>query len=143
MADSALVAVGAVAFAAATVFGWSALRAQRAHARWCESHTKAEGVVSRLVQRRVNGGLSEDAMGNSTSPTKATIPVVRFRALNGVEYEIDAPEVPHQVGAVVAIAYDPALPSGGRAVVRVPKIGCAVPLLIAGAILVAVGANLG
>ncbi|GMU63738.1 MAG: hypothetical protein AMXMBFR36_00120 [Acidobacteriota bacterium] len=102
-----------------------------------------DGVVSRLVQRRSSGGLSEDAAGMPTDPASTTIPVLRFRALDDLEYEIDAPEAPSEVGAVVAIAYDPALPSAGRAVERTPKIGCALLLLLVGAILLGVGASRG
>jgi hypothetical protein len=40
------------------------------------------------------------------------------------------------LGAPVQVAYDPAEPSGGRAVDRVPKIGCAVILFVLGAILI-------
>jgi hypothetical protein len=143
VADGSLVAVGGVACAAAAAFGWGALRAQRAHARWCASRTRADGVVSRVVRRRRNGGLAEDAAGLPTDPASTRTPVVRFRARDGVEYEIDAPEAPARIGATVALAYDPALPSDGRAIERTPKIGCAALLLLAGALLVAIGANRG
>jgi hypothetical protein len=143
MADPSLVTVGAVACLAGAGFAGSALRTQRAHRRWCATRTKTDGVVSRLVDRRRAGGLIEDVAGIPADPATETVPVVRFRALDDIEYEIDAPEAPRQVGSVVAVAYDPALPSGGRAVVRSPKVGCAALLLLVGLLVLAVGASLG
>lgn len=119
------------------------VRVGAAHARWCASRTRTDGVVSRVVERRVNGSFSEDAGGMPTDPATITVAVVRFRALDGVEYEFDTQEVPLEVGAEVAVAYDPALPSDARAVARTPKIGCAALLLLAGAILLVVGASRG
>ena len=119
MADTSLIAVGATACALSEVFGWIALKVQREHRRFCARATRADGVVSRLGQRR-DQGLSEDAVGNPTGTRYITVPVVRFRAANGTDYEIDAPEAPMTVGAAVQVAYDPAQPSGGRAVDRTP-----------------------
>ncbi|MEO7973806.1 MAG: DUF3592 domain-containing protein [Thermoanaerobaculia bacterium] len=137
MADTSLLATGAVTFAAGAVFGWVALRTQRAHRRWCAERTRAEGVVSRFAERH-RAGLSEGADGTSNDPGALHVAVVRFRASNGIEYEIDSPEGPMDLGAVVPVAYDPALPSDGRTVDRAPKIAFAVLLLALGAILVAV-----
>ena len=142
MADTSLVAAGATLSALAAVFGGIALKVQREHRRFCAQGIRADGVVSRLAQRR-GQGLSENAMGHSTGTRYITIPVARFRATNGIEYEIDAPEAPMTVGAPVQVAYDPALPSGGRVVDRTPKIGCAVVLLVLGVILVAIGSSRG
>ena len=138
MADTSLIAVGATACGLATVFAWIALKVQREHRRFCARGMRADGVVSRLGQRR-GQSLSEDAMGNSTGTRYITVPVVRFRAANGSDYEIDAPEAPMTVGAPVQVAYEPAQPSGGRAVDRTPKIGCAVVLLVLGVVLVVLG----
>jgi hypothetical protein len=140
--DASLAGAGAVVLAAGGLTGWIALKAQREHRRWCEGKARVEGVVSRLAARR-RQGLGEDASGMSTGNVDTTVPIVRFRAGNGVEYEIEAPEAPMTVGAVVEVAYDPALPSGGRGVERVPKVGIPVALLVVGAILVAVGASRG
>jgi len=139
MADSSLVVVGAVVCAAAAVFGWVAVKVQREHRQWCAGKARVDGVISRLAERR-GQGLSEGASGMSTDPVYLSVAVVRFRAANGLEYEIDAPEAPRQIGTVVEVAYDPALPSGGRGVERTPKIGPSVVLLAVGAVLIAVGA---
>ena len=128
--DESLVWTGAVVAAAGAAFGWIAIKAQREHREWCRERTKVEGVVSRLVRR--------PSRGSRTSGGVET-PVVRFRATNNVEYEVDAPEAPRDAGSVVEVAYDPAMPSGGRAVPRTPKLAAPVFLLVVGAILVGVG----
>ncbi len=137
MADTSLLATGAVTLAAGAVFGWVAIRTQREHRQWCSERTRAEGVVSRFTERH-RPGLSEGADGRSNDPESLSVAVVRFRATNGVEYEIDSPEGPMELGAVVAVAYDPAQPADGRAVDRTPKIALAVLLLALGGILIAV-----
>ena len=85
--------------------------------------------------------MSEDAAGMSTDAAGVLTPVVRFRAANNIEYDIDAPEAPREVGTEVEVAYDPALPSGGQGVDRAPKILIPIVLIVLGAILVAVGAS--
>ena len=67
------------------------------------------------------------------------VAVVRFTAANGVEYEIDAPDVAREIGTRIPIAYDPLLPSDARAIEQRPKIGCAVVLLLAGIALIVAG----
>lgn len=69
-----------------------------------------------------------------SDPGTRTVAVVRFRALNGVEYEIDAPEAPHRISDVIAVAYDPVLPSGDRAVARTPRVGRTAIFLLIGVI---------
>lgn len=138
MADTSLVAVGATACALSVVFGWIAIKVHREHRAWCDRGMKADGVVSRLAERR-GAGLSEDAVGTPSAPSVFLMPVVRFRAANGIDYEIDAPDAPKEIGCVVKVAYEPAQPSGARAVSRPPKIGCAVVLFVVGVMLVAVG----
>lgn len=121
------------------MFAWGALRGQRAYAKWCAARARADGVVSRVVERRVNGSFSEDAGGMPTDPASITVAVVSFRAANGVDYEFDTQEVPLEVGTAVAVAYDPALPSDARAIARTPKVGCAAILLLVGAALAIYG----
>ena len=89
-------------------------------------------MVSRVGQR---DHLSRNKPTDSDSIT--TVPVVRFKAANGVEYEFDAPGAPLKVGTPVAVAYDPALPSSARTLVRTRRIGCAAILLIAALVLAA------
>ena len=105
---------------AGVVTGLIALKAQRDHRMWCEARTRVDGTVSRIAKRR-RYGLSEDAGGIDTGNVDRLVPIVRFRAANNVEYEIEAPEAPMEVGAIVAVAYDPAQPSGGRGVARAPS----------------------
>lgn len=138
MADTSLVAVGATVCALSAVFAWIAMKTHREHRTWCARGVKADGVVSRLAERR-GMGLSEDSAGMPSGENAVRVPVVRFRAANGIEYEIDAPDAPTEIGSVVQVAYEPAQPSGARAVSRTPKIGCAVVLVIIGVALVAFG----
>ena len=140
--DDSLFWTGVVVAAAGAVFGGIAIKVQREHRQWCEGKTRVQGVVSRLA-RRHRQGLPEDASGNSTGNTDLLIPMVRFRATNNIEYEVEAPEAPREVGVVFEVAYDPALPSYGRGVERVPKIAIPIFLLVLGAVLVAVGASRG
>src|SRR5688572_2636419 len=140
MADASLIGAGVAICAAGAIFGGIALKVQRDHRRWCEGKARVKGVVSRLAERR-GQGLSEDASGMPTDAAGVVTRVVRFRAANKIEYEIDAPEAPRELGTEVEVAYDPALPSGGRGVERVPKILIPVVLLVLGAILVAIGAS--
>lgn len=139
MADTSLVAVGATTCGLSLVFGWVAIKTHRDHRRWCAQAVKADGVVSRLAERRSSGGLSEDAAGVSTGTNVGMVPVARFRADDGIEYEIDAPEAPAEIGFVILVAYEPGRPSGARVVSRTPKIGCAVVLFVVGVMLVAIG----
>jgi len=142
MADGSLVAVGATTSALSVVFGWIAMKRHREHRAWCARGTKADGIVSRLAERR-GSGLSEDAGGMPSDPNVHVVPVVRFRAADGIEYEIDAPDAPTEIGTVVQVAYEPALPSGARAIDATPKIGCAVVLLALGLTLLAIGISRG
>jgi hypothetical protein len=66
----------------------------------------------------------------------STVPVVRFRAANGVEYEFDADDAPSRVGAAVPVAYDPALPSTARIEVQRRKLGCVMFALVVGLMLI-------
>lgn len=70
----------------------------------------------------------------------STVPVVRFKAANGVEYEFDAGDAPSRVGAVVQVAYDPALPSTARVESQRRKLGCVVFVLVVGLALILWGA---
>lgn len=137
MADASLVTIGASASALSAFFWWKARKAQREHQAWCATKSKADGVVSRVGNR---GHLSRNAptessvsfSDDSLTQGARAVAVVRFTASNGVDYEIDAPDVALKVGTRVPVAYDPALPSDGRAIEYTPKIGCAVILLLAG-----------
>lgn len=117
-----LIVAGAAVCAAAAGSWIADTRQQRAHEGWCATATKAEGIVSRLADP--GGAMSRNPV---TDDDRAPgLPIVRFTAANGVEYEIDAPDAPRAVGATVAVAYDPALPSSARPVERVRKVGCSV-----------------
>ncbi len=127
LTDPSLVIVGAVACGIAGVLWLLESKVHRAHARWCAARTKAEGVISRIARR---GHLSRNEP--TTSDEFFLVPIVRFRAVNGVEYEIDAPGGAGKVGAPIQVAYDPALPSDGRVVPRTRKLGCVVVILAIG-----------
>lgn len=134
MPDTSLIATGGTAAALGLVFAIASWKSQRDHNAWTRDKTRARGVVSRIGLR---GHLSRN------KPTfddgGLAVPVVRFTAENGADYEIDAGDAPHRVGAEVEVAYDPALPSDGRMVARTPKIGCAAVLLAIGVALVIAG----
>lgn len=140
--DHSLFWTGVALGAAGAATGWIALKVQREHREWCEGKTKVDAVVSRIAERR-RQTLSEDAAGNSTGNVDALVPIARFRASNEVEYEIEAPEAPMEVGAAVEVAYDPELPSAGRGVERAPKVAIPILLMVFGAVLAAVGASRG
>jgi hypothetical protein len=138
--DTSLVAAGAVVGAVGLVTCWIAVRTQREHRRWCAGKSRVQATVSRMAERW-QGSLSEDATGNSADPGGTTVPIARFRAANGVEYEVEAPEAPKEIGAKVEVAYDPALPSHGRGVERVSKVALPIGLIVVGAALAAAGAS--
>jgi hypothetical protein len=106
---------------------WRERKAHREHVAWCAAATKVEGAVSRLGTR---DHLSRNKPTDDDNIS--IVPVVRFRAANNVDYEIDCRDAPRTIGAPVAVAYDPALPSSARAVARVPRIGCAAIALLIG-----------
>ena len=132
MADTSLLGTGIFLAAFGVVTGAIALKVQRDHRLWCAGKTRVTGVVSRLAQRRTNA---------RSGPSQRLVPMVRFRATNGVEYEVEADEIEREVGIPVEIAYDPALPSDGRAVKRVPKVGLPVLMILFGVVLAAVAAS--
>jgi hypothetical protein len=144
MADSSLVTIGVSACAFAAFFWWKAMKTHREHQEWCAARTKADGTVSRIGTR---GHLSRNEPTESASTfgddsvtqNASAVAVVRFAASDGMEYEIDAPEVAREVGIRIPVAYDPVLPSDGRAVEHTPKIGCAVILFLAGIALIVAG----
>ena len=95
-------------------------RTFRARRRRCETAAKAEGVVTRIGRR---GHLSRNEP--TSSDRYRTVPVIRFRAANGVEYEFDAPRAPKSAGTKVQVAYDPGMPSTAELVVTARQVGCA------------------
>ncbi|HEY5611771.1 MAG TPA: DUF3592 domain-containing protein [Thermoanaerobaculia bacterium] len=135
MPDLSLIAVGATACGIASALGWVEERAHRKHQQWCaNAPAKAEGVVSRIGTRGYHSRNKP-----TESDTVHAMPIVRFRAANGVEYEVDAPSAPHEVGTPQQVAYDPASPTDARVVARPRKHGCAVVLLAAGIALLIFG----
>ncbi len=93
--------------------------------------SRAEGVVSRVGRRGWNSRNEP-----TSSDDIATVPIVRFRAANGIEYEFDAGDAPQKLGAPVVVAYDPDLPSTAYLVERTKKLGCAVLFAAAGLFLI-------
>lgn len=76
--------------------------------RWVEAAVRTEGVVSRLVDRKDHSG-PRDSNDNIAIHE---VPVVRFRAASGQEYEIDGPNgMKGEIGRKVPVAYNPDLPS--------------------------------
>lgn len=127
--DYWLLAVGLVLCVAGISENVFAGRKRRADRRWLDSAVKTEGVVSRTVERKDYSGPS-DSYGNISV---AEVPIVRFRASNGHEYEIDAPSEVGGVGAKVPVAYNPDLPSDARALApNVYRGGCGYILLLIG-----------
>lgn len=85
-------------------------RKRREHQQWIDAAVKTEGVVSRLSERKDYSGPS-DSYDNIAVQS---VPIVRFRAANGHEYEIDGPDGIGEIGTRVAVAYNPNLPSDAR-----------------------------
>ena len=92
--DESLVVTGAVFCAVGLVTGAIAMKAQRDHRRWCEGKPRVEGVVTRLVRRPRPGRGHSSSSGLPSLSEPSGTPVVRFRAANKIDYEIDAPEAP-------------------------------------------------
>lgn len=144
MPDTAVLVIGASACALSAVVWRKAKKTHHQHEAWCSARAKTDGIVSRVGIRGhlsrnppTEGGLSFS--DDSLTQNARAVAVVRFTASNGVEYEIDAPEVALEVGTRIPVAYDPALPSDARVVQHTPKIGCAVILLLAGTALIVAG----
>jgi len=127
--------IGAILCAIAVILWIRIERDLRAHRDWCAHAAKADGVVARIGQREWlsrNKPASDDRV--------LAVPVVRFRAKNGGEYEFDAPDAPGEVGAAVEVAYDPEVPSTARTVVMLRRGGCVAVMFVAGVVLVGWGA---
>lgn len=135
MPDMILVSAGVAACATSFAFWRMERKNIRAHEAWCAAAAKTDGVVSRTARRGAELSRNEPTDDDAI----ALVPIVRFTAANGVEYEFDAPGAPRDANARVQVAYDPALPSSARMVERQGKPGCTVLLLIAGVCLIAAG----
>ena len=131
--DVSILIVAGIVFAIGAGTWLYSIKVHRAHVAWLEGKTRAIGTVTRLSRRYIRAA---DGPGDEESVSK--VPIVKFRAANGGEYEVDAPDAPATIGAEVEVAYDPALPSDGRGVVRVKKVGCSVMLIVIAAALVVV-----
>lgn len=104
-------------------------RKQQEHLRWVARAAKAEGVVSRISQRKDYSGPSDSYDNISVDP----VPIVRFRAADGLEYEFDGPNKIGEVGTPVPVAYNRELPSDARAVATTGyRGGCGFILLAIG-----------
>lgn len=90
---------------------------------------KTEGVVSRIAERKDYSG-PRDSYDNISV---IEVPIVRFRASNGHDYELDGPSGIGEVGAKVAVAYNPDLPSDARALAtNAYRGGCGFILIVIG-----------
>lgn len=132
--NTTLMVLGGSAVALSFGFWIAERKARRAHEAWCATAARADGVVSRLGLR---GHYSRNPP--TDEDRNWYIPVVRFRAADGAEYEFDAEGTRAKVGARVRVAYEPALPSNARALERPGRMGCAAILLAAGLALLITG----
>jgi len=132
MPDLSLLSIGTALCLASAFFAWTETKKQREHALWCAGKTLADGVVSRVATR---GHLSRNAPTSEDDYRTSRMPIVRFRANDGVEYEIDARDA-GKPGSPVRVAYDPAAPSSAQPVESVRRLGCSVVLLVIGVFLV-------
>lgn len=135
MPDTSLVVAGGAACAGAVLFWLAETKAQREHLRWCARAATAGGVISRIAERGRELSRNEP----SDDDPIHHVPVVRFRASDGAEYEFEASDIPQTVGAAVTVAYDAAMPSTARVLQRRSRWGCGVVLLVAGIALIAFG----
>lgn len=136
MADVPLFVIGVALLFLAAFFWFTEAKKKREHQKWCASRVTTEGVVSRIALR---GHYSKNAP--TSDEKKWSVPIVRFRASDGVEYEIDAANVRRRVGIAVMVAYDPASPSSGLPVAYTPKVGCSIVLAVIGIVLIVKGIN--
>ena len=116
------------------------VREQRSHLKKMATAARARGVVSRIA---IRGWLSKNEpteMDLNDAEKVSKVPVVRFRAHDGAEYEFDAPDAPMTIGSEVDVAYDPEIPSSAQLPVRQRKPGCAIILLALGLALIIYGA---
>jgi hypothetical protein len=125
-ADVTFLVLGSLALAFALGAAFAESRAAPRHRTLTERWTRAQGTVSR-ISNPYHLSRNRPRSGDR----KRTVPVVRFRASDGVEYEFDDHCAPRQVGASVEIAYDPTLPSGARVANRRSGWGCAMILALA------------
>ena len=126
MPDTTFLVVAAAAFAAAALT-WRSQRRQRfEHEEFCAAAARTTGVISRIGRRGYH------SRNPPTSSDKVhTVAVVRFKAHDGVEYEIDAPGAPKTPGLSVEVAYDPEMPSTARLVAQRGHAGCTIVFLLA------------
>lgn len=117
-------AIGLLCLCLAAVAAAIEVRDQRRHDRFCSRAARTQGVVSRLARRHLSR--NEPAFDD---PNRG-LPIVRFTASNGIEYEFDARDAPREVGSEVVVAYLEKQPSSSRLARRQRKPGCVVILLV-------------
>jgi hypothetical protein len=140
MPDTSLMIAGAVSCVAGAGFWWMEIAEERKHRSKLATYARGRGVVSRIA---IRGWLSKNEpteLAIEDDEKVKKVPVVRFRASDGAEYEFDAPDAPHTIGAEVDVAYDPAIPSSAQMTTRQKKPGCAIILFVIGIALIAYGA---
>lgn len=133
MPDSTFLIAGALAAAGAAIGFLAELKEKREHHAFCTTAARAEGVVSRISER------GHATKNERSEEEKFEVPIVRFRAADGAEYEFDAPHLPRTLGMAVEVAYDPVLPSNARPLQRQRRSGCAIFLAALALILIANG----
>ena len=110
------------------------LRRKRAAQAWFARAARAEGLVYRFNEVETYNHLSDNFAHG-----KAKIHIVKYRAANRIEYEIQA-ESPTELGSTVEVAYNPDLPSDAKLVQEAQyKMGCGFIFLAAGVGLIVLG----
>lgn len=100
------VVIGGVSLLVAVAVWLAERRAQAELAAWFAAALEAEGTV-RISERNLS---RNKVSGDDSDP----VPVVRFRAIDGVEYEFDARYSELKAGERVRVAYSPTLHSDAR-----------------------------
>ncbi|HEX7708802.1 MAG TPA: DUF3592 domain-containing protein [Thermoanaerobaculia bacterium] len=110
--DYSLLGVGVLLCVAGIWERFTDKRKRRENLQWIDSAVRTEGVISRVSERKDYSG-HRDTYDNIAT---LAVPIVRFRAADGHDYEFDGPNGLGEVGAKVSVAYNPDLPSDARAI---------------------------
>jgi Protein of unknown function (DUF3592) len=110
------------------------LRRKRAAEAWLARAARAEGLVYRFNEVETYNHMSE-----GFTHGKAKIHIVKYRAANKIEYEIQAKSAT-KLGSTVEVAYNPDLPSDAKLVQEAQyRMGCGFVLLAVGVGLIVLG----
>jgi hypothetical protein len=125
---------GLIVIAIGVIVTVTELRRKRAAEAWLARAARAEGLVYRFNEVETYNHISDNFQHG-----KKKVHIVKYRAANKIEYEIQA-KSPTKLGSTVEVAYNPDLPSDAKLVQEAQyKMGCGFVLLAVGAGLIILG----